>query len=122
MKESMCDSCRSPGACCKAIRLSGGGRAADRHDAIQAPMSFERAEHRAMELGLWMMRPLHQDTADGSWAWECTQLQPNGRCGIYDSRPQLCRDYRPGEDPLCVHYWPDPETPTPMAEEEAQVA
>lgn len=23
----------------------------------------------------------------------CDQLQPDGRCGIYDTRPQICRDY-----------------------------
>ncbi len=24
---------------------------------------------------------------------ECTHIQDDGRCGIYDSRPQICRDY-----------------------------
>jgi Fe-S-cluster containining protein len=23
----------------------------------------------------------------------CTHLQPDGRCGIYETRPQVCRDY-----------------------------
>lgn len=23
----------------------------------------------------------------------CTHLQPDGRCGIYETRPQICRDY-----------------------------
>jgi Fe-S-cluster containining protein len=23
----------------------------------------------------------------------CTHLEPDGRCGIYASRPQICRDY-----------------------------
>lgn len=23
----------------------------------------------------------------------CDHLQPDGRCGIYDTRPQVCRDY-----------------------------
>lgn len=105
MRESMCDSCLSPGACCKALRLRGGARQADNSDAIEASMSFDQAERRALELNLWMFRPLHQEAADGSWTWSCTQLEPNGRCGIYEDRPELCRSFRPGQDPLCVHYW-----------------
>lgn len=75
-------------------------------------MSFDRAEQLAMALGIWMFRPLRQ-LEDGRWTWECTQLQPNGRCGIYENRPQLCRDFAPGEGPLCVHYVPRDEEAGP---------
>lgn len=34
---------------------------------------------------------------EGEWALlvntPCTHLQPNGHCGIYDTRPQICREY-----------------------------
>jgi Fe-S-cluster containining protein len=34
---------------------------------------------------------------DGEWYLEvhnpCKHLQPDNRCGIYDTRPQICRDY-----------------------------
>lgn len=100
MRESMCDRCLAPGHCCKRLTLSGTVDG----ERIQDPMSFEKAEHLALKARLWMMRPAHQ-REDGRWQWSCTQLLPNGRCGIYEDRPQLCRLYRPGEDGLCVHHW-----------------
>ncbi|MGI9303894.1 MAG: YkgJ family cysteine cluster protein [Gammaproteobacteria bacterium] len=44
----------------------------------------------------------------------CTHLQPDGRCGIYENRPQICRDHSndycefdsPAEDGF-DHYFPD---------------
>ncbi len=44
----------------------------------------------------------------------CTHLLPDGRCGIYDRRPQICRDYSndwcefdaPAEDGF-KRYFPD---------------
>lgn len=36
-------------------------------------------------------------TEDDDWYLlvhtECKHLQPDGRCGIYETRPQICRDY-----------------------------
>lgn len=54
--------------------------------------------------------PAHQDES-GMWWYSCTQLGRDGRCRSYEDRPQLCRVFEPGEDPLCVHYWADPEDP-----------
>jgi Fe-S-cluster containining protein len=106
--ESLCDRCISPGACCKKIFLSGGGPSASGH-RISDPMSFERAERMALEKGLWMFHPAHQQE-NGTWQFSCSALDRNGRCSIYAERPDLCRRYRPGQDGLCVHYWPDPHT------------
>lgn len=100
---SMCDTCLEPGRCCKRIFLSGG---LDPH-FLQLPMSYERAEHAALASGLPFVPG--QQLPDGRWQWSCYQLQADGRCGIYENRPQLCRDYKPGSDPLCVHYWEKPE-------------
>lgn len=41
---------------------------------------------------------------DGDWYLEvrttCRHLQPDNRCGIYETRPQICREYGlPGDDP-----------------------
>ncbi|MDA0835405.1 MAG: YkgJ family cysteine cluster protein [Planctomycetota bacterium] len=44
---------------------------------------------------------IHAKTAifvdDGSWYLmvygDCHHLQPDNRCGIYETRPQICRDY-----------------------------
>ena len=42
--------------------------------------------------------------AQEQWVFSCDALQTDGRCGIYETRPKLCRDFKPGSDPLCVHY------------------
>jgi Fe-S-cluster containining protein len=39
----------------------------------------------------------------------CPELLPHGRCGIYEHRPQLCKDYAPASDALCVYYQPEGE-------------
>jgi uncharacterized protein len=39
-----------------------------------------------------MVRPLEIDP-DGGWWYTCRHLQPNGDCGIYESRPLMCSDY-----------------------------
>ena len=98
---SLCDTCMKPGACCQRLFLTGAGGEAE------APKSFEAAEHFAMRSGL-PFRPLYQTEA--AWHWWCTALGSDGRCTIYENRPQLCRDFKPGSDPLCVHYWARPES------------
>lgn len=101
---SLCDTCLSPGACCKRLALSG---------PFAQPMSRERVEHLLMSpewhsQGVGNFRPGDQDE-HGVWRFWCTQLLPDGRCGIYQDRPHLCRIYRPGQDAMCVHHWADPE-------------
>ena len=102
----LCEVCLDPGACCKKIFLSG--RNPETGERMEQPMSFEKAEHMAMGAGL----PFYpsEQRPDGTWNWTCTQILSNGRCGIYESRPQLCKDYAAGSSPLCVHYaGPPPE-------------
>lgn len=50
---------------------------------------------------------------DGDWYLEvrnpCRHLEPGGRCGIYDTRPQICRDYGmpDGPDSPCEYFTDD---------------
>lgn len=37
-------------------------------------------------------------------ALSCPHLTNSGRCGIYESRPEVCSSFEPGSSPLCVHY------------------
>ena len=97
----LCAVCLEPGACCKKLNLSGGPRSA-LGEHVGSPMSFERAEHIALKVGI-PFRPSEQ-RADGTWLWTCNQLTDEGLCGIYESRPALCRSFAPGQDPLCVHF------------------
>lgn len=105
---SACDSCKQPGACCHGIHLNGGG----------GRVSFWANEPRLAVLTrmaeLWLpFVPTEEATRNTdpesdkefvTYLYDCTMLGPDGRCTIYEDRPQLCRDYQPKSDALCVMY------------------
>jgi Fe-S-cluster containining protein len=37
----------------------------------------------------------------------CRHLEPSGRCGIYDKRPDICREHDPGTCEFDAEYQPD---------------
>lgn len=41
--------------------------------------------------------PLYKSPS-GEWRYWCQHLTREGRCGIYDQRPAVCRAYEPGSD------------------------
>lgn len=51
------------------------------------------------DLLLWQISHQNVQVYKDSDGWfllinnKCTHLQPDGRCGIYASRPQICREY-----------------------------
>ena len=79
--ESLCDHCTAK--CCKYFAL-----------AIDTPATRED-----FDLIRWYV--LHEDatvfTEDETWYLlvyaTCRHLLPDNRCGIYHTRPQICRDY-----------------------------
>jgi Fe-S-cluster containining protein len=38
------------------------------------------------------------------WVWTCPKLAEDGRCTIYNDRPDMCRNFEPLSDGLCVHF------------------
>lgn len=46
----------------------------------------------------------------GYWWFSCPHLDSTGRCGIYLNRPQLCKDFQPYSDQLCVMWRPPQDT------------
>ena len=79
--ENLCDYCSAK--CCKYFALP-----------IDTPKSREDFEYIR-----WYL--LHEYASvfveDGTWYLLvhtiCKHLQPGNRCGIYETRPQICRDY-----------------------------
>jgi Fe-S-cluster containining protein len=83
--------------------------------AIDTPKSKHDFEHL-----LWQVS--HENVSvykdDDGWCLlvdtRCTHLQPDGRCGIYEHRPKICRDHSsdycefdaPAEDGFDL-YFPD---------------
>ncbi len=79
--ESLCDHCTAK--CCKYFALP-----------IDKPEAFEDFEYMR-----WFL--LHDKASvfvdEDTWYilvhTTCKHLLPNNRCGIYETRPQICRDY-----------------------------
>ena len=61
---------------------------------IPGPRSMEDFDHL-----LWQVSHANVEVYRDDDGWyllinnKCTKLQPDGRCGIYHTRPQICRDY-----------------------------
>lgn len=97
---SMCDSCFKPGACCKGFVLT---------DLPPISGASIRAAKRFMRRRGLPFDPIgRRDRGDEKKArvWACRNILPNGRCGDYENRPQLCRDFKAGSDGLCFHFTP----------------
>ena len=79
--ESLCEYCTAK--CCRYFALP-----------IEGPETFEEFEYLR-----WFL--LHDRASvfkeEGDWYLlvhtTCKHLQPDNRCGIYETRPQICRDY-----------------------------
>jgi uncharacterized protein len=80
-EESLCDHCTAK--CCKYFAL---------------PMDRPKTR-KDYDFVRWFL--LHERasafTEDGTWYLlvhtRCKHLQPDNRCGIYETRPQICREY-----------------------------
>lgn len=103
---SLCDTCSQPGRCCTNFNLSGAGGYSltfwddDRPHFDRFPffVPLYRSDQWTVEGGPETGRTY------SSWRWGCTNLGDNGRCLIYEDRPQLCRDYQPAQDGLCAEF------------------
>ena len=110
---SVCDSCIKPGSCCKGLYLSA---------EPSSSLSFWADEHplaalvRMVEMDLPFVpaKVAHRYTDEASgreyvtYRYDCTMLGDDGRCTIYEDRPQLCRAYEPKSDALCIMHEPQP--------------
>lgn len=84
------------------MALSGG-----RETALIGPGRSEFDAQRYAEAnGLAFFEPAFtvDDGRGPIWRFSCRALQPNGRCGRYETRPDLCRRFEPLQDGLCVHF------------------
>lgn len=102
---SICDTCKDPGACCRGLQVS---HLFDEKDTRKEVLEWLKANELEM---LDPMRPAVYYATWGSskvvkkkWSFSCKALGEDGRCTIYENRPEMCREYAPQSDPLCVHY------------------
>lgn len=112
----MCEVCSDPGKCCRRLHLDGP-RDLYFWKYLGTPL-YALVKMAEMWLPFLPIEPLEYEVepSEGgakqqarSFFYSCVELRPNGRCGIYEDRPQLCRDFEPGSNPLCVyHVTPEP--------------
>lgn len=107
---SVCDTCISPGACCRDIPLFLDPKLT----MLEVMVKLATYTHDFnLEPGLPFHSPVRQEPSEKyphqngktRWIVQCSYIQPDGRCGNYEHRPHWpCGGYEPGQDPLCVHY------------------
>lgn len=107
---------RCSGHCCKRFFLPLSP--AELEKAVEAVQRKERGEpyvwidRYGQERGLFgtkqdietitdMVIVVEEKLVDGdrSYFYTCKNLQPNGDCGIYETRPRMCSDYPYGKHP-----------------------
>lgn len=113
---SLCDTCRVPGACCRMFVLN----------CLFDPVNWKEEATKLMaKYGVPYFKPIAvafngsfvfmgghrhhhpqhpQHEGKVSVHFNCDNLLPNGRCGIYNERPETCSTLEPGSDPLCGEY------------------
>jgi Fe-S-cluster containining protein len=104
---SVCDSCPKPGSCCKGFTLNNGRNSPGFPERDWMARGTEyAARHGLPFIPLETYVSEHPDQVDGyvGIRWTCKNLTPEGRCGDYENRPNLCRIYEPGQDKLCAVY------------------
>jgi len=128
-----CNACPRPGRCCTGFHLGS-----PRLDAAETPLEalallasiqtsltpsglavggFDRVpqpDETVRQFGLPFL-PLWRSPG-GRWRWWCPLLTREGRCGDYENRPALCRDYQAGTDALCAMHRPAPPEPAAAVE------
>src|SRR4051812_19585293 len=97
---SLCDSCRAPGACCRAVTLTGD-------DGALGPGASGLELTALMAMSWLPFAPLLRHP-DGVMVFWCSNLAEDGRCADYGHRPDLCRDYAEGSGVICVE---SPDSP-----------
>ena len=110
---SMCSICPVPGACCKGFVLSHipDGKTEGEHEspAFWLRNWKDQAAAWLEERGYdFVPATIHtiwsRESEPSSWVsvrFDCPHLLGSGRCGIYETRPRVCRQFTPLEDDLC---------------------
>jgi len=85
MGTNLCEHCT--GVCCKYVALP--------IEHPTTPRDFDDIRWYLMHDNMTVF------VEEGDWyvqfAASCRNLEPDNRCGIYDTRPQICREYKAGE-------------------------
>lgn len=104
---SLCDKCYAPGHCCRSMEILSGGKPLPIPDDGGEDAALAMVRDRNLP---WCPIRCAERAADADgkmwarWFFACEALGPDGRCTIYESRPDICRRYEAGSDWLCAMY------------------
>lgn len=104
---SLCDRCFAPGQCCKRMYLS------NKEGPFTVWLDRDITEQmKDKELPFVAIGEILNKWVDefgtgreyGVVLFTCPKLGKDGRCTIYENRPEVCKSFEAGSDPLCVHF------------------
>lgn len=110
---SLCESCFAPGQCCKRLHLYRKGEeitywADEGLAGVLREMEDDGLPFTPRNPKQFFTVDKLGDENHGrrymTVEYNCPWLLPNGRCGSYENRPDVCRVFEPGSEPLCVHW------------------
>lgn len=96
---NVCSKCNSNGGCCRGFELTYLGEDIERY--FRALLSIEIDHFIPKTITLKEIISATEVKETTKLIWYCTKLDGNGKCSIYENRPQLCKDYIPMSDGLC---------------------
>ena len=102
---TLCAICPEPGFCCRAFGLEDNtGGPTYWLDELPAAAECDLRES-GLPFTVASISAVHTDENGRQYVtcrYNCPHLTTSGRCSIYADRPEACRNYQPGSDPICV--------------------
>lgn len=96
----LCSICPDPGRCCRRFNF---------HHSFWVEDGFTVAQLKLRDAGVpfiiedWLAKSKTEDGSEyASVVVHCPKVTAEGLCSIYDDRPDICRNFQPGSDRLCV--------------------
>ena len=81
--------CRMTGNCCRNLILVDDGK------PVKTARQFRRLTRK--QRSFQMFQPNEEPSPDGWLRFRCSNLRSDNQCGIYETRPDICRLYPQAE-------------------------
>lgn len=103
-ESEICGRCVSPGRCCTGFNLSDADGNSRTFWDDETPQIWDGLPFKPKERwGQWTVESGPDvGRTYSAWRWTCTKVGADGKCTIYEDRPDLCRRFEPLSDQLCA--------------------
>ena len=109
----LCSICPEPGACCRRFCLPSHDEDPVIPETFWKDSMFEDGQKVLTDAGLpFKVGGIEEEIQSKEGAlvtlwYYCPKVTSEGRCFIYENRPECCSSYQPMTDNLCVFWRPD---------------